>query len=201
MQLDDLDAALLKALGEDGRASDRKLARITGSTAPTVARRIKRLQSMEIITGVYPALNVEKFEVTTMVGSGMIGGDNADRHLSRLAALPDVIEAHRLSGGRITFVMRFPRGADSASKVAEVERIGEWKSLTIEPTIASKESPQRIPSEALSRLRLTCDYCDLPVHNDAHIVRFQGRIHPCCCPICKRELEARFARLISLRES
>lgn len=200
VDLDELDSALLRALAENGRASDRELARLTASTAPTVARRIKRLQSIGVLSGVHPTFNIEKFEIVTLVGNGVVACGDIENYLTRLMNIPEVIGVHRLAGNRITFVMRLPRGSDSAAKVAEIERVAEWKSLTVEPTITSKESSDRIPTEALSRLRLTCDYCSLPVHNDAHIVKFQGRIHPCCCPICKRELEARFARLTTLRD-
>ncbi len=201
MDLDELDLALLKAMQEDGRASNRELARKTDSTAPTIGRRIARLQSLGILKNWQPIYDSEKFELITMVGNGVISGKSSDKVLARLISKPSVIEAHRLSGNRFTFVMRHERGMDSSPIILEIENMTDWKSLTIEPTIATKESPIRVPSEALSRLRLSCDYCGLPVHNDSHIVKFQGRIHPCCCPICKRELEARFARLTSLRDS
>ncbi|MGB1697309.1 MAG: AsnC family transcriptional regulator [Thermoplasmatota archaeon] len=49
--LDDLDHALLALLREDARRSYRELARLAGSTVPTVSARVRRMEDLGIIEG------------------------------------------------------------------------------------------------------------------------------------------------------
>ncbi|WP_343561931.1 Lrp/AsnC family transcriptional regulator [Kiloniella sp. b19] len=50
-EIDDLDRALLKALGEDARKSWRELAEQLGVSAPTIRDRVGRLQDIGVLRG------------------------------------------------------------------------------------------------------------------------------------------------------
>ena len=57
--LDDLDRRLLSLLREDSRRSSRKLAKMLGVSAPTVASRLRRLEQMGVIRGYTVTLSTD----------------------------------------------------------------------------------------------------------------------------------------------
>jgi DNA-binding Lrp family transcriptional regulator len=57
--LDDTDRRLLELLREDARRSSRKLARMLGVSAPTVASRLRRLEQMGVIRGYTVTLSTD----------------------------------------------------------------------------------------------------------------------------------------------
>lgn len=61
MVLDDLDRELLRLLLEDARLSFRRLAEETGSTVPTVASRVRRMEELGIIEGYSVRLDPSRF--------------------------------------------------------------------------------------------------------------------------------------------
>jgi DNA-binding Lrp family transcriptional regulator len=61
MVLDELDRAILRALQADARLSHRALARAVGSTAPTMAARIRRMEELGIIQGYTVRLDPARF--------------------------------------------------------------------------------------------------------------------------------------------
>ena len=57
--LDADDRALLRALRQDGRASQRDLAKATGLSLATINRRLRRLESESVVRGYAPILDAE----------------------------------------------------------------------------------------------------------------------------------------------
>lgn len=59
--LDDLDRRLLHLLQEDARRSFRELARRAGTTTPTAASRVRRMEGLRIIQGYTVRLDPARF--------------------------------------------------------------------------------------------------------------------------------------------
>ena len=99
MQLDEVDLALLRLLVEEPRAGGREYARILGLARGTVASRIARLERSGAVTDyaahVSPAAlgyGVEAF-LQLHLAQGKL-----DDVSSRLADIPQVLEAHSTTG-------------------------------------------------------------------------------------------------------
>ncbi len=70
MNLDKTDRAILQALLEDSRASQRELSRIVGVAQGTITNRLKKLESQNIIQGYSVVLDPESvgWSMTIMAG-------------------------------------------------------------------------------------------------------------------------------------
>jgi DNA-binding Lrp family transcriptional regulator len=97
--LDDLDRALLVALLERPRAGLREHARTLGVARGTVQARFVRLQETGVITGFAPRVSPAALGygvlafVTLHIAQGRL-----DAVAEQLAAVPEVVEAHSITG-------------------------------------------------------------------------------------------------------
>ena len=98
--LDDLDVALLSALAEDARASQRALAKLLGVSTPTVSERMTRLERAGVIRGYTAEIDwaaVGFGETVYMTVSAVADYDVADI-MRRLWEIPEVEEVHLVTG-------------------------------------------------------------------------------------------------------
>ena len=103
--LDDIDLALLEALVADGRASYRQLGDRVGLSPPAVADRVRKLEQRGVITGYraeldyerlgFPILCIIRLNTSGRRSDEAIDGSTIDEVL---AAIPEVIEANRVTG-------------------------------------------------------------------------------------------------------
>lgn len=98
-QLDRIDLALLRALGEHPRAGDLELSRATKLARATVASRLRRLRAAGVIADWDPTLDVAAagFEVQAYVTLEISQGA-LDEVAHDLAAIPQVLEAYVTTG-------------------------------------------------------------------------------------------------------
>lgn len=98
-RLDAIDVLLLKALAANARTSNADLARQAGLSAPSTAERVKRLEEAGVITGYHAAIDPTAIGLPLAVHirirpmPGQIG-----KLAELLAGLPEVVEAHRITG-------------------------------------------------------------------------------------------------------
>jgi DNA-binding Lrp family transcriptional regulator len=99
MSIDELDAKLISALAETPRAGVMELARQLGVARGTVQARLDKLQARGVITGFDPdlALGALGYEVLAFVTLDIAQG-RLDDVISHLQDVPEVIEAHTMSG-------------------------------------------------------------------------------------------------------
>jgi Lrp/AsnC family transcriptional regulator, leucine-responsive regulatory protein len=96
---DETDLRILSALQRDGRASYAELARAVSMSASAVADRVRRLEDAGVITGYAAVVDPER------LGLGLLAfvrlryptGNYKPFH-DLLAVLPEVIEAHHVTG-------------------------------------------------------------------------------------------------------
>jgi len=97
-ELDDINRDLLDILQVDGRISYRELGERIGLTAPAVAERIKKLEEAGVITGYRAVIDYEA------VGFPLLGIIRLKAPMraagidDKIAAIPNVIEASRVTG-------------------------------------------------------------------------------------------------------
>lgn len=99
MTIDHLDARMIVALAQTPRAGVMELARQLGVARGTVQARLDKLQARGVITGFDPDLDLEAlgYEVLAFVTLDIAQG-RLDDVISHLANVPEVIEAHTMSG-------------------------------------------------------------------------------------------------------
>jgi len=102
LEFDDTDRNILSALQQDGRLTNNELAEKVGLSASQCSRRRSRLEESGCIAGYHALLDRE------IAGVGLISmvsitlnshnADNAKLFASLVAQLPNVLEAHSLTG-------------------------------------------------------------------------------------------------------
>ena len=99
MQLDQLDLDLLNLLLEEPQAGMREYARVLGVARGTVQARLARLEREGVIAGHAPTITPAGlgFTVQAFVHLFLAQGQ-LDNVVSRLSGLPEVLEAHTITG-------------------------------------------------------------------------------------------------------
>jgi DNA-binding Lrp family transcriptional regulator len=98
-QIDSLDGRLLQALTETPRAGVLELARRLGVARGTVQARLDKLQGRGVITGFGPTVGLPAigYEVEAFTTIDIAQGRLNDV-VAHLRAIPEVLEAHSISG-------------------------------------------------------------------------------------------------------
>lgn len=106
MNLDNIDRAILQALLEDSRASQRELSRIVGVAQGTITNRLKKLESQNIIQGYSVVLDPESvgWSMTIMAGLRISKGKMIDVQ-QKIAADPRVFSVYDVTGDWDSIVM------------------------------------------------------------------------------------------------
>ena len=96
--LDDINRELLDLLQTDGRMSYKELGERIGLTAPAVAERIRKLEDAGVIRGYQAIVDYEAlgFPILSIIRLNAPG--RADDVDDTLRAIPEVIEANRVTG-------------------------------------------------------------------------------------------------------
>ncbi len=100
--LDDIDRDILRRLQVDGRMSNLDLARGIGLSPAATHARVRRLEGNGVITGYAARVDAEKagFDLLCLISIGiqLHQQDAVARTRTALAALPEVLECHHLTG-------------------------------------------------------------------------------------------------------
>ena len=106
MNLDNTDRAILQALLEDSRASQRELSRIVGVAQGTITNRLKKLESQNIIQGYSVVLDPESvgWSMTIMAGLRISKGKMIDVQ-QKIAADSRVFSVYAVTGDWDSIVM------------------------------------------------------------------------------------------------
>lgn len=98
--LDDIDRRILELLREDARIANAAIARDVGLAASAVFQRIRKLEDQGVIRGYHAHLDPDSLDqgllafVTVQTGEGA----RAKATAAMLAAIPEVLEVHRVVG-------------------------------------------------------------------------------------------------------
>lgn len=100
MSVDDLDVRLVELFAVDPRIGVLEASRRLGVARGTVQARLERLQRDGVITGFGPDLDPGAlgYTVTAFVTLEIVQGHGHDAVAAHLAAIPEVLEAHTISG-------------------------------------------------------------------------------------------------------
>jgi len=100
--LDDIDRAILRELQEDGRLSNLDLARRIGLSPPATHARVRRLERDGVIGRYVAIVDREQagFDLLCFVNVGLRAHrhDEIERFRDAVAAMPEVLEIHHVTG-------------------------------------------------------------------------------------------------------
>lgn len=97
--LDHIDWRILQALQTNARVSLSELGRMVGLTQPAVSERVRRLEANDIITGYHATINYSKVGFTLMAFVQItVPSERCAWFGELLREVPEVLEAHRLTG-------------------------------------------------------------------------------------------------------
>lgn len=123
--IDSVDRKILSALQNDGRLSNQELAEIVGLSPSQCSRRRTALEESGIIEGYSACVNRDKLEMglTCLVSVRLAthNPDNARRLVTLFDRLPNVLEAHSMTGSTDYVVKIVTRDLKSLAKLINEE--------------------------------------------------------------------------------
>ncbi|MCK6550754.1 Lrp/AsnC family transcriptional regulator [Myxococcota bacterium] len=98
--MDRIDARIIELLQADARRTQGDIAQRVGLSQPSVAERIKKLEERGYIRGYTAKVDPRRLglDITAFVGVGIAHPKYFDSFEKKLAAMPEVQEAHRVAG-------------------------------------------------------------------------------------------------------
>jgi Lrp/AsnC family transcriptional regulator, leucine-responsive regulatory protein len=97
--LDSIDWRILQALQVNARVSFSELGRIVGLTQPAISERVRRMEAGGIITGYHTMIDYTKVGFTLMAFMRIsVPSERCAWFGGLLREVPEVLEAHRLTG-------------------------------------------------------------------------------------------------------
>jgi Lrp/AsnC family transcriptional regulator, leucine-responsive regulatory protein len=99
--LDEIDRRLLDELQGDCKLSLQALGEIVDLSAPAVLDRVRKLEQAGVITGYHAIIDGKRvgLDITAFIGVSINYPKDIDRFLEHLAAKPEVLECHHITGG------------------------------------------------------------------------------------------------------
>ncbi|HVC26975.1 MAG TPA: winged helix-turn-helix transcriptional regulator [Nitrososphaerales archaeon] len=188
MNPDEIDARILEALMDDGRASLRQIARMTSLTTPTVSARMARMLKAGMIKKFVPILSPDSLSrrISAMI-SLKVTSSSADKLASDLSKLPEVENLYITTGQGITLKVALEDvgGLHAFLRRSALARPGVSVASSQIITSVVKEEPAPFSPAAL-KMNLKCDYC----HEDVararpYIVAAGSSRYYFCCKTCK----------------
>lgn len=195
MDLDATDAAILRCLQDDARASLRTVAKRVGVSVPTVSARLRNLEALGIVRGYRAVLDPERLDQTTLALEVKTRRASTDAVAQLIAGMG---WARRVLTGRPGWILV------DATAVRREEAEGIRKTVASLPGVLSvqafgglkavKDEPAAVLSDRLST-PLVCFECRGPIHGEPVKVRRDGRYHYFCCHTCERLYLEKYGRI------
>jgi DNA-binding Lrp family transcriptional regulator len=175
VDLDEADRALLAALLQDADRSLRELADEAGVSPPTVAKRIQRLEAVDLLGPARREVDLARLGTLVLL----------DAPPDALEAMVDheaVFQVHRTHGNR----------ALGIALVDDLDRLHE-ELPRAETTVLAERVASRAPELPDRPARSTCSECGNPVEGaEARELVLGDDRYVACCPMCEQRLEERY---------
>lgn len=193
MELDELDVAIVCALLEDARASNREIARKVASSPTTVGQRLDRLTKRGLVTGATLRLEPALLPGHARVATGRVRDGQTDTVLEVARRAPGVVEAVATTDGRFIAVLQIV-------DLEQEERIlRELASYGLEDTGVQGARRAQGPAPVhlfagKTGVKEPCAVCGKQVESPLEATVDDRRV-VFCCPSCKRIYMERYEEL------
>lgn len=195
MELDATNAAILRSLQEDGRASLRTIAKKVGVSVPTVSARLRNLEELGIVRGYRVLLDTDRLEATTVALVVKTKPGAADDVARRIAAREWArrVLIDRPASILVDVAVDRPEGVRAilaeVSGLAEVTGVQDYVGLK-----TVKDEPVLLSRDRLAA-NVACFECKGPIQGEPVKVRRDGRYHYFCCHTCERLYMEKYDRI------
>jgi Lrp/AsnC family leucine-responsive transcriptional regulator len=195
MDLDATDAAILRLLLADARASLRTIAKGIGVSVPTVSARLKNLEQLGIVRGYRVLLDPDRLEATSVALVVKTKPRAAEAVARRIASRN---WARRVLLGRpgwilVDVTLKDRKDLDpilqEVSALPDVAGVQDYVGLR-----TVKDEPAALPRDHLTA-NVPCFECHGPILGDPVKVRLDGRYHYFCCHSCEGLYLAKYRRI------
>jgi DNA-binding Lrp family transcriptional regulator len=188
LKTDEIDARILGALMEDGRASRRQIARRTSLTTPTVSARMDRMTKAGVIKKFVPILSPGSVDrgMAAMI-SLKVRSSSAERLANDLAKLPEVESLYTTTGQGMTVKVALDdvAGLQAFLNRSLLARPGVSVASSQIITSVVKEEPASVLPASLT-MNLRCDYCHEEVSRARpYTIATRSSRYYFCCKTCR----------------
>jgi DNA-binding Lrp family transcriptional regulator len=192
---DEIDARILRALMEDGRASRREIARKTSLTTPTVSARMTRMMKSGMIKGFVPVLSPDSVDRGVFaIVSLKVPSSSAEKLEKGLSRLPEVEHIYATTGQGMTIkvALRDVAGLQEFLTKGDLARPGVVvTSSQIVTKVVKEESAPFSP--ATLTMNLKCDFCHEEVARARPYTFASGTTrYYFCCKTCRNAYLGKF---------
>lgn len=203
LKLDNVDAAILKVLTEDGRCSYRRVARQVGVSTPTVKSRVKRLMDAGVIRKFAPILDAEKVggNISTLIQL-KVELPKLSAVVSSLAQLEEVRSIF-VTTGEANLVLRAVIQSNKGlqdfleANIAKLDGVSVVSSQVITRTVKDEQGVAFMEEMFVS---LACDYCGQEISGKPFVLNVgEGRRFFCCRTCLSSYKEKYRSRIASLK--
>ncbi|MDA4115101.1 MAG: AsnC family transcriptional regulator [Thaumarchaeota archaeon] len=195
MKPDEIDARILGALIDDGRASLRQIAKRTSLTTPTVSARFDRMKKSGMIRKFVPVLSPDS------VGRGVfavislkVNSSSAEKLGSDLSKLPEVENVYVTTGQGMTLKVALSDVAGLQKFLSRrvLARPGVSVASSQIITKVVKEEPAPLSPSALI-MNLKCDFCHEEVARARpYTLTTRSSRYYFCCKTCRNAYLEKF---------
>ncbi|ADV82923.1 Lrp/AsnC family transcriptional regulator [Terriglobus saanensis] len=120
MELDRIDCALLEHLQKDARTPYAELGRRVGLSTPSVIERVRKMEDAEVIRGYHAQVAPENVGLPMRAFIKVtIAGDKLEKFATVVRRVPEVREAHRVTGAESYIVQVAVRDIAHLEKVID----------------------------------------------------------------------------------
>lgn len=195
LDLDATDAAIVRSLQEDARASLRTIAKKIGVSVPTVSAHLRNLEQQGIVRGFRVVLDADRIEATNValvVKTRARAADDVARRIAARAWARRVLTGP--PGWILVEVSVDGRGSldpilQEVSGFPEVTAVQNYVGLR-----TVKDEPVVLTGDQLAA-NVACFECKGPIRGEPVKVRRDGRYHYFCCHTCERLYLERYSRI------
>jgi len=196
---DGIDARILEALLEDGRASFRQIARKTSLTTPTVSARIARMLKSGLIKKFVPILSTDSNSGVFAIVSLKMNSSSVGKLARDLSKRPEVENVYMTTGQGLTLKVALDDVAGLQAFLSQAIFVRPGVSVASSQIITSVVKEESAPfSPSKLTMNLKCDYCHEEVARARPYTMSAGPSHYYfCCKTCRDAYLDKFGSRLS----
>jgi len=195
-RLDETDAAIIRALMQDGRRSFREISRLVSVSTPTVEHRVKRMMGSGIIKKLVPLLDPQKIEqgITSII-SLRVDPLRLNEIAENLAKIERVRSIFLTTGEGNIIVRVITDTADGlqsfiSEEIAKLPGTIPISTVVITRTVKDEQGVIVKPGLAIE---LKCEFCGQEIGGEPQILKVGEQDRYFCCKTCMDSYKEKYA--------
>lgn len=195
-RVDEVDAAILRVLMEDGRKPYRQIAKLVGVSTPTVESRVRRMFETGLIKKIAPVIDTDKIHVGNLAVLVMKADPSKLPEIcAKLTQMEEVRNAYVSTGDTNLVARVFLNSLKEleeflSNKISKIDGVEIVSTRMIMRLI--KDEQGVIVGPGLG-VRLNCDYCGGEIRGDPITYKVLDRDRFLCCRGCLESYKEKYS--------